>query len=382
MIETQFSTTIQILQTDGGTEYAEPLKSYLFEHGIISQSSCPSTPQQNGIVERKIRHITETGRALMIQSGFPETFWAEFYATAVYLINRLPTAVLSNQSPYSVMHNRLSDYDFLKTFGCRCFPLLTHFRKNKLQPKTLPCVFIGYSDRHKGYKGLEVKSNRIYISRHVIFDESIFTYATDAGVISPVLSSNPSTATILSWPNTIYATHLTPPSTSPPTVSITPLPSQHPYSNLSSPSPDSTATPTSHTSSSFPASSINPRRLSFSTDDDSSSPSLSPVPAPSSPRISSPSSTSLSSSKDPSSTQSTSSADLPIVQEDPQSIPNAHPMVTRLKDHTIQRKSFKGCFSSRYPLLPCFAAHYDSLQPEPSCFTAASKFPEWWAAML
>ena len=60
MINTQFQTKIQILYTDNGIEYFNSiLGPYLHEHGIIHQSSCIATPQQNGILERKNRHLLE-----------------------------------------------------------------------------------------------------------------------------------------------------------------------------------------------------------------------------------------------------------------------------------------------------------------------------------
>ena len=60
MIQTQFQTKIQIFRTDNGKEYFNSvLGDFLINHGIIHQSSCVDTPQQNGIAERKNRHLLE-----------------------------------------------------------------------------------------------------------------------------------------------------------------------------------------------------------------------------------------------------------------------------------------------------------------------------------
>ncbi|CAL8130641.1 unnamed protein product [Prunus armeniaca] len=68
--------------------------------GVIYQHTCVYTSQQIGIVERKHRHIIEMARALRFQANLAISFWGECVLTAMYLINRLPIALLSKQSPY------------------------------------------------------------------------------------------------------------------------------------------------------------------------------------------------------------------------------------------------------------------------------------------
>ena len=73
MIETQFQTKICILHSDNGTEYInEVLGSSLKEKGISHQSTCVDTPQQNGIVEWKNKHLLEASRALMFSMHIPK----------------------------------------------------------------------------------------------------------------------------------------------------------------------------------------------------------------------------------------------------------------------------------------------------------------------
>ncbi|KAJ4725234.1 Reverse transcriptase, RNA-dependent DNA polymerase [Melia azedarach] len=68
-------------------------------NGTLCHRSYPGTSQQNGRAERKHRHILETVRALLIAASYPERFWGEAALTATYIINRLPSPVIDNQSP-------------------------------------------------------------------------------------------------------------------------------------------------------------------------------------------------------------------------------------------------------------------------------------------
>ena len=72
MVETQFSTKIKTLRSNGGGEYTfSAFKSYLLQHGITHQISCPYTPQQNSLVERKHRLLVETTITLLSQASMP-----------------------------------------------------------------------------------------------------------------------------------------------------------------------------------------------------------------------------------------------------------------------------------------------------------------------
>ena len=97
MIQTQFQTHIKVLRSDNGGEYVNHLfHQYLATHGIIHQTTCPQTPQQNGVAERKNRHILEVARSMLIGVHMPESFWGDAILTTAYLINRLPTQALQS----------------------------------------------------------------------------------------------------------------------------------------------------------------------------------------------------------------------------------------------------------------------------------------------
>ena len=94
--------------------------NFLQQKGIVSHRSCPYTPQQNGVIERKNRHLLDTTRSLLLELSVPSKFWVEALSTTVYLINRLPSQVLKFDSPFYHLHHKSPNYHDLYTFGCCC----------------------------------------------------------------------------------------------------------------------------------------------------------------------------------------------------------------------------------------------------------------------
>lgn len=177
--QNQGQATISTFQCDGGGEFtSHRFLKYLELHGIQQQISCPHTPQQNSLAERKHRQITELGLVLMFHGKVPQKYWVEAFFTANFLSNLLPhTSLTNSKSPYELMYHRPPDYRLLRVFGSACFPMLRDYAQNKLDPRSLQCVFLGYNEKFKGYCCLLPTTGRVYITRHVIFDESSFPFA-------------------------------------------------------------------------------------------------------------------------------------------------------------------------------------------------------------
>ncbi|CAN1844804.1 Retrovirus-related Pol polyprotein from transposon TNT 1-94 [Linum perenne] len=187
MIHTQFGSTIKTFRSDPGGEFtSHALHEFYRSHGILYQQSCPGVSEQNGLVERKHRHILELTRALLLQTANPSHFWVEAVRSVVYLINRQPTPVLQHSSPFEALYHRRPDYTRLRTFGCVCFVLLPRKDRTKLTSKTARCVFLGYTDHHKGYLCYDVVHHRVHIGYHVVFLENLYYFrASTPAATSP-----------------------------------------------------------------------------------------------------------------------------------------------------------------------------------------------------
>jgi histone deacetylase 1/2 len=101
----------------------------------------------------------------------------------------MPTLVLQNQFPLECLFNRTLDYDFLHNFRCLYFSFLRPYHAHKLDSCSSPCVFLGYSSSHLGYRCLDLASQRIYISRHVCFHENVFLFANFEQIAPPTSTS-------------------------------------------------------------------------------------------------------------------------------------------------------------------------------------------------
>ncbi|WZZ50369.1 hypothetical protein YC2023_050476 [Brassica napus] len=172
-VTNQYNATVKILRSDNGGEYtSNAFKSHLVKHGIVQQTSCPYTPQQNGVAERKNRHLMEVARSIMFHMNVPKKFWSDAVQTACYLINRVPTRVLKKLSPFEVLNKAKPHIDHLRVFGCLCYVMIPGERRNKLEAKSTKAMFIGYSITQKGYKCYDPATRRVLVSRDVKFIET------------------------------------------------------------------------------------------------------------------------------------------------------------------------------------------------------------------
>ncbi|TYH33778.1 hypothetical protein ES332_D13G082300v1 [Gossypium tomentosum] len=100
---------------------------------IQHRITCPYTLEQNGVAERRHRHVVDMGLTLLARASMPLVHWSSSFSHTIHLINKLPTHVLQHQTPYEKLFNAQPDYSQLKVFGSACFPYLRPFQQHKLK---------------------------------------------------------------------------------------------------------------------------------------------------------------------------------------------------------------------------------------------------------
>ena len=110
----------------------------------------------------------------MFITHVPKFFWAEVVLTTAYLINRMPSQVLNFQTPCQVIFHSFPNTRILSTlpikvFGCFTFVRMHAQYRSKIDPKSLKCIFVGYSSNQKRYKCYSPVTRRFYNSMDVTF---------------------------------------------------------------------------------------------------------------------------------------------------------------------------------------------------------------------
>ena len=138
-----------------------------------------------GVAEKKNTHLVKIVRALLFKMTVPKHFWDDAISIACFFINRMPSSVLNWATPYHQLFLRKQLFPVdPKVFGCTCFVRDVRPRVSRLDPKSLKCIFMGYSRVQKGY--------RCYcptLRRYIVSTDVVLFKATPFSLPSTITSS-------------------------------------------------------------------------------------------------------------------------------------------------------------------------------------------------
>jgi len=173
-VQNQTREKIKVLRSDRGVEFLSKLFAGICEEaGIKRQMTAPYSPQQNGVVERRNRSVMEMARSMLKSMKIPGKFWGEAVRHAVYLLNRLPTRPMGEQTPFEAMNGRKPHLGHVKVFGCLAHAKQTTPQLKKLDDRSQRLVYFGVEEGSKAHRLYDPVQKRIVISRDTIFEEAV-----------------------------------------------------------------------------------------------------------------------------------------------------------------------------------------------------------------
>ena len=122
LVENELDLKIKCLRSDRGGEYtSDEFLEFCEQHGIKRHFFVAGTPQKNGVVERMNRTIQQMDRAMLDDSGTPDTFWGEAAHTVVNILNKAHVHVNSDKTPYELWYGNPPTVKNFRVFGRKCF---------------------------------------------------------------------------------------------------------------------------------------------------------------------------------------------------------------------------------------------------------------------
>lgn len=163
---------LKTFKTDRGGEFnSKEFVDYCEEWGVKKLLIAPYSPQQNGVVERRNQTIVEMARSLLKSTNIPTRFCGEAVVTAVYLLNCSTTKGLFGKTPYEAWYDKKPSVHHFRTFGCVAHVKTVKPHTKRLDDRSIPMVFIGYEPGTKAYRCYDPKTDRLHVSRDVVFEE-------------------------------------------------------------------------------------------------------------------------------------------------------------------------------------------------------------------
>ncbi|KRX83384.1 Retrovirus-related Pol polyprotein from transposon TNT 1-94 [Trichinella sp. T6] len=150
MVERQTSKRVKCLRTDNGREYL----NNMFAEFLVRRHSSRTT--------------------MLIDANLSPDLWAEAVGTANYLQNRCTTKALRKMIPEEAWSGRKPNLAHLKVFGCLAMVHVPSGQRKKWNPKSEERIFVGYCETSKGYRTVDCKTKKMYVTRDVKFLESRF----------------------------------------------------------------------------------------------------------------------------------------------------------------------------------------------------------------
>ncbi|CAI7865992.1 unnamed protein product [Closterium sp. NIES-54] len=173
------------LHSDRGGEFSSDLLAELRrDEGIVHSFTLPASPQQNGIVERRIGLIMEVARTSMIHVAASHFLWPFVVRYAAHQLNLWPRVSEPETSPTIRWTGKVGDASEFQVWGA--LSLVHDAKASKLSSCTLRYVFLGFPTNAPPWQFYHPRERQVFSSQDVTFDESVCYYRLHPHASHPV----------------------------------------------------------------------------------------------------------------------------------------------------------------------------------------------------
>jgi hypothetical protein len=189
LVQNQYGARLLEFHSDYGGEFtSNSLRKYWADNGIQFTSTPPSTPQHNGIAERKNRTLQESMRAMLSQARLPARFWALAMDAVVHIHNRSVRSVQRTRTPFEILNKVVPSLHTIRVFGCDA---VVH-RKDaagKIVDRGRSMIFVGYDVGRGAYRFYDPNRSSVIVERDAEFDENKFTVSRSTAPSTSIVPS-------------------------------------------------------------------------------------------------------------------------------------------------------------------------------------------------
>ena len=174
------------LRTDYGKEFTgKAFQEIILNRTIRHEKCAPYSAHQIGHIERSWRTLFNTARTILYDSGVPHSLWPYAVEMSAYLMNRRyqPRIKLT---PLEKGTGKRPDFANLHLFGSKCYAYVQ--LKTKLEPRSVPAVFLGYDEKSPAYNIYFPDTGAIKKVREVVFTDLRYykcTIMRNPGILEP-----------------------------------------------------------------------------------------------------------------------------------------------------------------------------------------------------
>ncbi|CAI7901828.1 unnamed protein product [Closterium sp. NIES-54] len=162
---------VSCLHSDRGGEFCSGiLAGFCHEQGIRQSWTLPESPQQNGVAERRIGLVMEIAHTSLTHAHAPHFLWPYAVRYAAHQLNLWPRISRPEASPTSLWTGSPGVASRFRIWGC--LALVRNTSADKLSPRAVPCVFLGFPEESSDFTFYHPPSHRFFDSRDVRFEES------------------------------------------------------------------------------------------------------------------------------------------------------------------------------------------------------------------